>query len=232
MRLILRFFIGVLLSFTAFGQTSTVYFADALKAHLKKYNAQSDLEFEKGDVAGGQALFDSLVKNYLVGSRFTDYSLKSVNSGKIKLSEIKKPVYLITYASWCVMNRGEAQAINKLSRQYAKKMEFVVLFWDKKSEAKKYGQWFRTGIKVCYANESYRNDANVVATLKHTLGFPTSYFLNTDLDVVDIRRGGIPDDPKMTARQAFARNYDLFNQRITEWLAVKDQLPQQLANSD
>lgn len=210
----------------------TVQFSDAIRTHIKKYNIKSDIEFEKGDIARGQALFDSLVQNYLVGSRFNDFQFKKIGSRKIKLSEINKPVFIITYASWCVMNKGEIAALNKLSRKYHKDVHFIVLFWDKKTEAKKIGRKFNGTIDVCYANESYRNDAKIVATLKHTLGFPTSYFLNSNLDVVDIKRGGVQTYPKMPHREAMALNYDLFNSRLTEFLLKKDLVQERLAGAD
>ena len=231
MRLMLLFLFCVSL-FSAQSQEETVTFSEALKTHLKKYNAQSDVEFEKGDIIKGQALFDSLVQNYLVGSKFNDFSLKSINKGKIKLSKIKKPVFIITYASWCVISKGESAALNKLSRKYSKDMQFIVLFWDKKTEARKLGQLFNSSITVCYANESYRNDARTVAILKHTLGFPTSYFLNSNLDVVDIKRGGVQTDPKMPYREAMAINYDFFDQRLSEWLLRKDIVKERLATAE
>lgn len=242
MRLILLFFLSVFFSLKASAQRDsslqsglaeqTVYFSDAIKAHLKKYNIKSDIEYEKGDIAKGQALFDSLVQNYLVGSKFNDFSLKSIGSRKIKLSKIKKPVFIITYASWCVINKGEIAALNKLSRKYSKDMQFIVLFWDKKSEAKKYGRRFNGSIDVCYANESYRNDAKIVSTLKHTLGFPTSYFLNGKLEVIDIKRGGVQTDPRMPLREAIALNYNLFNERLGGFLSRKDAVKEQFATSE
>lgn len=105
MRLILLCLLIISSTFSAYSQEETVYFSDAIKSHLKKYNNQSDIEYEKGDIAKGQEMFDSLVQNYLVGSRFNDFSLKTVNSKKVKLSKIKKPVFIITYASWCVMSK-------------------------------------------------------------------------------------------------------------------------------
>jgi len=242
MRLILLFFILVSLSFAANAQQDsslqgeptdqTVSFSDAIKTHLRKYNIQSDIEYEKGDIAAGQALFDSLVQNYLVGSRFNDFQLKRVDSKKIRLSKFNKPVFIVTYASWCIVNKGEIAALNKLSRKYSKDVQFVVLFWDKKSEAKKIGCKFNGAIDVCYANESYRHDAKIVATLKHTLGFPTQYFLNTNLDVVDIKRGGVQVAPRTPYREAMALNYDLFNERLSEFLLKKDLVKEHLANSD
>jgi thiol-disulfide isomerase/thioredoxin len=242
MRLILLFLLIVSLSFEASAQhdpsrqgelaEQTVTFSDAIKAHIRKYNIQSDIAYENSDIAKGQALFDSLVQNYLVGSRFNDFSLKSVGSRKIKLSKINKPVFMITYASWCVMNKGEIAALNKLSRKYDKDVQFIVLFWDKKSEAKKIGRKFNSNIDVCYANESYRNDSKIVSILKHTLGFPTSYFLNSNLDVVDIKRGGIQAVPKMPFRESLSLNYELFNSRLSEFMLKKDLVKEQLADTD
>jgi len=232
MRLILLFLLLVFPWVEADAQQEAVSFSDAIRAHIRKYNHQSDIEFEKGDIARGQALFDSLVQNYLVGSRFNDFQLKSVGSGKIKLSKINKPVFIITYASWCVMNKGEIAALNKVARKYSKDVQIIVLFWDKKSEAKKSGRKFSSNIDVCYANESYRNDAKIVATLKHTLGFPTSYFLNQNLDVVDIRRGGVKVQPRTPFRESLAQNFELFDARISDFLAKKDSVREQLADVD
>lgn len=229
MRLIKLLLLTIFISMATYAQEETVYFTDAIKPHLAKYNLQSDFEYERGDIAKGEFLFDSLVKNFLVGSRFNDYSFKSLNSRKVRLSKIKKPVFIITYAAWCVMNKGEIPALNKLSKKYSKDVRFIVLFWDKKENVRKVSRKFNGNITVCYANESYRNDSRVVSTLKHTLGFPTTYFLNSNLDVVDIKRGGITTSPKTSYREAFSQNYKIFNDMITDCLLKKDLVKEQLA---
>jgi thiol-disulfide isomerase/thioredoxin len=226
MRLQVLIFAALLLSQMAIGQDKTVMFSDAVKSNIKKYNTESDQIYEKGEIEKGQAMFDSLVKDHLVGSRFDDYSFKSVNSRKVKLSKIKKPVFIITYSSWCLLNKGEIAALNKLSRTYNDKVQFIVVFWDTKSDMKKLGRQFSGRIKVCYANEAYKNDASVVATLKHSLGFPTSYFLNSNLEVVDIKRGGITVPPKTPVKKAIEMNYNVFNERLASFLEKKDQVAQ------
>lgn len=219
MRLITTTFMLLLALNVGYSQNDeTITFASAIKANLKKYNAQSDQAFERGDVDKANTLFDSLVQNHLVGARFEDYALKSVKGRKVKLSKIKKPIFLITYSSWCVMNKGEIQALNKLARKYEDNLQIVVLFWDIKMDAKKVAGPFSSKIKVCYAHESYRNDENVVATLKHTLGFPTSYYLNQDLEVVDIKRGGVVIPPKTPTMKAFELNFEVFDQRTIGFL--------------
>ncbi len=217
---------------SSFSQDAAVSFSTAIKNNIKKYNSKSNIEFEKGDIEKGNALFDSLVQNHLVGSRFDDYSFKCVNSRKVKLSKFKKPVFIITYASWCVMNNGEIPALNKIARKYNNDIQFIVVFWDIKSDMKKIARQFNRHVKVCYANEFYKNDEDVVATLKHTLGFPTSYFLNADLDVVDIKRGGVPLPPKMALKKAFEINYTFFNNRMISYLNKPVKAREQFAVSD
>ncbi len=213
-----------------FAQDQTVYFSDALKSNIKKYNSQSDKAFEQGDIQAGNALFDSLVQHKLVGSKFDDYSFKSVNSRKVKLSRIKKPVFIITYSSWCVIGKGEIQALNKLVRKYDQKVQFIAVFWDTKADTRRIARRFSSKIKVCYANETYKNDARIVATLKHTLGFPTSYYLNSNLDVVDIKRGGIQLPPRTNAKTALEMNYRLFNERLSIFLNKPHVMSSQLAS--
>lgn len=215
-----------------FSQDKVVYFSDAIKTNIKKYNSESDRAFQNGDIQAGQALFDSLVQHKLVGSKFDDYSFKSVNSRKVKLSKIKKPVFIITYSSWCVIGKGEIPALNKLARKYDKEVQFIVVFWDTKSDMRKISRKFNNAIKVCYANESYKNDARIVSTLKHTLGFPTSYYLNSNLEVVDIKRGGIQLPPRTSGKKAFEMNYRLFNERLDIFLDKQHAMNSQLAVSE
>ena len=222
MRLMIPTLLCIFTFQTSQGQENMTSFSDAIKNNIKKYNTQTDKEFERGDIEKGYALFDSLVQNHLVGSRFDDYSFKCVNSRKVKLSKIKKPVFIITYASWCVMNRGEIPALNKLARKYEDDIQFIVVFWDVKSDVKKIARQFNNHIKVCYANESYKNDEAVVATLKHSLGFPTSYFLNSDLEVVDIKRGAISIPSRTAFKKALEMNYSIFNSRLVTFLNKKD----------
>ncbi len=222
MRLMIPTLLCIFTFQTSQGQESATSFSDAIKNNIKKYNTQTDKEFERGAIEKGYALFDSLVQNHLVDSRFDDYSFKCVNSRKVKLSKIKKPVFIITYASWCVMNRGEIPALNKLARKYEDDIQFIVVFWDVKSDVKKIARQFNNHIKVCYANESYKNDEAVVATLKHSLGFPTSYFLNSDLEVVDIKRGAISIPSRTAFKKALEMNYSIFNSRLVTFLNKKD----------
>jgi len=206
-------------------------FPNALKTHLNKYNIKSNIAFEKYEMEKGQVLFDSLVSNYLIGTQFEDYTLKSFEKKKIKLSNYKKPIFILTYASWCVPSKGEFQALNKLAQKYSKEVHFVILFWDKKYSVKKIATKFNHNITVCYAHESYKNDAPIVAHLKHTLGFPTSYFLDENLKVVNIKRGGAQPSKKNSFVQAFTMNYNTFREGLGSLLIEKDIKDEQLTTN-
>ena len=206
-------------------------FSYVIKNNIKKYNLESNTAFENKDSEKGQILFDSLVSNHLIGTNFEDYTLKSFEKKKLKLSSFKKPLFILTYASWCIPSKGEIPALNKLAQKYAKDVQFVILFWDKKHSVKKIARKFNHNISVCYANESYKNDANIVANLKHTLGFPTSYFLDQNLKVVNIKRGGAQPDKKSTYVKAYTMNYNAFREGLGSLLIDKNITKEQLTTN-
>lgn len=227
-------YVGLLLitlSFSGFCQENSNSFSKSIKSHLKKYNIQSDLAFENKDSQKGQILFDSLVSNHLIGTTFEDYTLKSFEKKKIKLSSFNKPVFILTYASWCIPSKGEIPALNKLAQKYAKDVQFVILFWDKKHNVKKIARKFNHNITVCYAHETYKNDANIVSHLKHTLGFPTSYFLDQNLRVVNIKRGGAQPNNKSTYVKAYTMNYNAFREGLGSLLIEKNISSEQLTTN-
>ena len=99
-----------------------------------------------------------------------------------------------------------------------------VLFWDTKKNMKKLATKFNNNINVCYANEEYEADEEVVSNLKHYLGFPTSYFMNKNLEIIDILRG----NPQVPIKTSFAKTLDynlaFFEERITNFLIQKHRM--------
>lgn len=197
-------------------------FADALRNNLGKYNAKVNQAFEKNNIELTQVLFDSLVDYHLAGTKFEDYTLKTFERRKLKLSSIQKPIFILTYASWCVPSKGEFQALNKLAQKHANEVQFILLFWDKRKNIKKIANKFNHNIAVCYANESYQNDAPIVAHLKHSLGFPTSFFLDENLKVVKIKRGGAHPKLNSNFSTALTMNYNVFREGLNTILINKN----------
>jgi hypothetical protein len=65
------------LNFTiVFSQQKAELFSVEIKKHYKKFVNSSNIAYENGDVEKGQKLYDSLVKNYLVGTKIEDYTFK------------------------------------------------------------------------------------------------------------------------------------------------------------
>lgn len=223
--------VGLIFIFSGNSQVDKNSFNYVIKNNIKKYNLESNLAFENKDSEKGQILFDSLVSNHLIGTTFEDYTLKSFEKKKLKLSSFKKPIFILTYASWCIPSKGEIPALNKLAQKYAKDVQFVMLFWDKKHNVKKIARKFNHNITVCYANESYKNDESVVSNLKHTLGFPTSYFLDENLKVVNIKRGGAQPDKKSTYVKAYTMNYNAFRDGLGSLLIEKNISKEQLSTN-
>ena len=223
--------LSYIFSLSANCQENKNSFNYVIRNNLKKYNLESNLAFENKDSKKGQILFDSLVSNHLIGTTFEDYTLKGFEKKKIKLSSFKKPLFILTYASWCIPSKGEIPALNKLAQKYAKDVQFVMLFWDKKHSVKKIARKFGHNITVCYANESYKNDSSIVATLKHTLGFPTSYFLDQNLKVINIKRGGAQPDNKSSYVKAYTMNYNNFRDGLGSLLIEKNISKEQLTTN-
>lgn len=211
-----------LLNYTvfAFSQDEVKRFPDAVKENIKKYNAISSKAYEIGDLEKGQFFFDTLVSNHFVGTKFQNYTFKRVFGGKLKLNEVKKPILIQTYSSWCVLNKGEVQALNKLSKKYNKELQIIVIFWDRKREARELANQFSGNIEVCYANEAYNKDGELVATLKYAIGFLTSYYLDADLKVVAMKKGAPNQLPRKTPLKDCIKMYfDSYNEDLSNLLA-------------
>ena len=201
-----------------YSQDSIPYFSDALRSSINSYNTASNRAFENKDFSEGKRLFDSLVQYKLTNTRFDNFTIKGYNSKDLILNNINKPILLVTYASWCILNRGDAAALNELAKKYPEDLQIVIIFWDKKQNLKKIANQFSNAIKICYANESYANDFRIIATLKHTLGIPTVFFIDENKKVININRVKNHYKPKISFDTALSNSYDLFDQMINPHL--------------
>jgi hypothetical protein len=57
--------------------------------------------------------------------------------------------------------------------------------------------------------------------MKETLGFPTCYMLDSNLQVVDIKRGAASVPFKTPNKKALEMNYSVFKERIVQLNAKK-----------
>lgn len=212
------YFIAIVFAFLSSTVTAqdntTLLFSNTLHRNLKAFSKQSDLAYKTGDLERGRFLFDSLVQHQLTGTVFDDFNLKRYHKSRLRLSAIEKPIFLITYASWCVPGKGEIPALNKLARQYGKNVQFIVLYWDRKASLKKISKKFDSRIMVCYAHETYNRDAYLVSTLKHSLGFPITYLIDQNKNVVTLKRNKSSLNQKATYAKAVEANYAIFKESL------------------
>ncbi|PTX43306.1 thiol-disulfide isomerase/thioredoxin [Christiangramia gaetbulicola] len=182
------------------------YFSEALYFNLSDYNRKADLAYRFNDYEKGKELFENFTSNYLEGSYMDNFKFRNLKKKEVSLYDYKKPVFLITYASWCVPSKGEIPALNELAKQYRDKIDFVVLFWDEHDKVKELAENFSSNISIVYVDERKNNGAYVVKQLKHSLGLPTCFLIAGDKKIMDIRRSVFP--PLHTEKEtAYRENY-------------------------
>lgn len=187
----------LLLIFTFFLVQSTypqqeeekILFSEALAMHLPKYEKKAKEAYFLRDFKEGERLFDSLVNHSLRGSLMDEFKFMSLNGKKVSLYDFKNPIYFITYASWCVTSEGEIPALNQLAKKYSDQIDFVVLFWDDQKTSKKASKPYHHSITVLYVDELDNKHAFTIKNLKHSLGLPTTFLLDSTKKILDIRRG-------------------------------------------
>lgn len=190
-------------------------FSTVIRENINKYKMETELAFEAKDVERVDFLFDSLVNNVIKSSVLDNFSVRKKSGKKIDLYKFEKPVFIITYASWCVPGVGEIPALNKLAKEYHKDIDFVVLFWDNDIyNVKKVARKYNNNINILYVDERENKHDHVVEILKHSLGFPTSYFIDGNKRIVDVRHR-IAEPFNENYETSFDNNYSTFRNGIS-----------------
>jgi len=181
----------LLISFTAQSQDLEPrnLFSQAIGKNIKKYKQQSKIAYANKDFVRGEFLFDSLITHVVNKSYLDNFKVRKLSGRKVELNDFEKPIFLMTYASWCTPGKGEIPALNGIAKEYSKYIDFVVLFWDSKDKIRKASRKYNNKITILYVDEKENVNDHVIQTMKHSLGFPTSFFINEDKMIVDVRRG-------------------------------------------
>lgn len=206
---------------SASSSDTVAVFSESVKANFKKYVSLSNKAYGNKNYEKAENLFDSLVQNSLAGTHFDDFSFKRLGKSRIQLSKIDKPILLVTYSSWCIMGKGEIPALNQIAKEYKNKMQIVVVFWNKKNDMKKIARSFDNDIMVCYANDSEQKDLKAISYLKKTFGFPTSYLIDENMELVDIQKNFVKPENKVNMKISLDFYYHKFNSGLTS-LIVND----------
>lgn len=164
-------------------------FSEAIRLNIRKYTSESQRAYAYHDFDRAEFLYDSLVNNVVRGSVLDNFKVRKLSGRRIELYRYKKPIFLITYSSWCVPAEGEIPALNKIADQYYKQVDVVVLFWDTRMDAKKAAKKFSRKINVIYVDETENDNNHIVGRMKHSLGLPTSFLVDKDKKILAVRRG-------------------------------------------
>ncbi len=183
--------VGILIYYTtiSFSQEERkIPFSLAISSHIVKYNQKIDAAYQDKDVERAEFLFDSLVANHLNGTYMDNFSVYPLKGDPIPMEDYEKPIFLITYASWCVPGIGEIPALNDLADKFHDQIDFVVLFWDNKENLKEKVREYTENIQLVHIDEKTNQDSHIINKLKHALGFPMMYFIDEDKEILDIRK--------------------------------------------
>lgn len=203
-------YLFLFLTLTAQSQVEQeMLFSEAIGKNIKKYKINSQNAYQEQDFVRAEFLFDSLINNVINGSTLDNFKVNKLSGKKTKLYKFKKPIFLMSYASWCVPGVGEIPALNEVAEAHYKAIDFVILFWDSKESVRKSAMEYSQKIKIVYVDEMENRNNHIVEVMKHSLGFPTFFFINENKRIVDVRRGVIhPYNEKYQV--SFELNYNSF----------------------
>lgn len=203
-----KMFTILLLGFvlSVFSQEQQAYFDDVIYEHLKNYNKQCDLAIKNNNEEHIDILFDSLNKNYLKGTLISKLRLKKLSGGYLDTDKIKTPILLITKKTCFVTHREEIKAINEMANQYKGKLEFIVLFWDRKGPVKKASKGFNRNVNIVYVNERDNRLDLTLSSIKNSFGVPSSFYITSTKQLSSIDRKFYLKNLKRSTKKEFYEN--------------------------
>jgi cytochrome c biogenesis protein CcmG/thiol:disulfide interchange protein DsbE len=126
-----------------------------------------------------------------VGFYAPTFALSGLDGKTYQLSEIKKPVLINFWASWCDPCRVETPHLIKLYENYKGQFEILavnVTVNDKEVNAKKFVDFFKLPFPVLL-------DRTGDITEKYQIiGYPTNFFIDKNGKVIDIADGLLPPE--------------------------------------
>lgn len=199
------------------GQSNAIFFSEALDVHLPKYIQEAEVAIRERQQDKVKLLFDKLVEEALVGTYMDNFEAMNLSKNIVAFEDFEKPTLLLTYTSWCIPSKGELPALNELAKAYKKEVDIVVLFWDKHKTVRKVGRDFNSHITVLYADEMNNKSTRTIKNLKHSLGLPLVFTLDSKKEIINIQRR-IANSMKESNIEAFEKNHTLFKEEITKLL--------------
>ena len=164
-------------------------FSEAIHAHINTYKLAANNAYLNHNNNTGEALFNQFVNQNLVNTYLDNFKAKNTNGALISINNyFKKPVILVTYASWCIRNDFEIASLNKLAKTHKKDIDFVVVFWDNKNTTRKKSKAFNKHINVLYIDERENLFSSEIKNMKHALGLSLVYYIDRNNKVIGIKK--------------------------------------------
>jgi|GEM_PF-815270 len=234
-------FLFILITLLGFSQSNEIslnlpdenfqFFSDAIGNNIRLYKINSQVANEKKDIERANFLFDSLVNNCLKGTHFDNFIVNDYKSGApIYFETFKNPIYLKTTAAWCEPNDSEVAALNDIANEFGDIIDFVVLYWDKRSNPELAKKKYDSNIKLVYVDELENYNSAIIHTVKHSLGMPSIILLDNERMVIDINKGVSPTFTPIknmeytaygqfnppTSKEHFVNSYNTYFEAIAE----------------
>src|SRR5690554_4067368 len=112
-------FLILLLAFSAQSQIGQrTPFSEAIGKNINAYTRNSQKAYAHHDFERAEFLFDSLITHVINGSYLDNFKVRKLSGRKINLYKFEKPIFLMTYASWCTPGVGEIPALNEVAEKY------------------------------------------------------------------------------------------------------------------
>jgi Zn-dependent peptidase ImmA (M78 family) len=141
--------------------------------------------------------------------------LKKTSGGYLETDDISTPILLISKKTCFVTHREEIKAINEMANQYKGKIEFIVLYWDRKSLVKKATRGFNRNVNIVYVNERDNKLDNTLSSIKNSFGVPYFFYITESKQLSNIDRKFYLKNLKRSTKKEF---YDNTYNDITELL--------------
>ncbi|MBT8263606.1 MAG: TlpA family protein disulfide reductase [Bacteroidia bacterium] len=180
----------LLLPTAAFSQDNAPkpLFADVIGQNIKKYKKKAKYAYRKKEFNRAQFLFDSLVDHVIKDSYMNNFKVRKVTGRTTEMYKFEKPVYLITSAFWVATSSGEIPALNTIADRYHDQVDIVVLFWGPREAIVKLKKHYSRNITLLYVDELENTNDFTIKSMKHSLGFPTTFIMDESKRILDVRR--------------------------------------------
>lgn len=144
------------------------------------------------------AQLDDIVYNCIRDKYISNYDFTSINGETISTDAIKKPIVLLTAASWCAPCHGEIPALNKIVEKYNDKVKFIMLFWDKEDGVKRMAKKLDERIFLVPSTEKLKDRSSIrISGFIHKLDYPGAYLISENKRILDFKRGALSPTKKM-----------------------------------